>query len=312
VLEEQVVLHSKSFAGFIKSSIYTPLVDIYADVFRTFDQKQQNLGNIQASLAASKQDLQDMLVSYVENHESSIARIERKTGEQLLVELPRRARDGDMTLVMPHYKTGGLTDKMGTIPIQVQKLKVQTEEMMATVSSILSANEINFKALVVIPSGFFCYGIVVGVWKLLRLIFFNSPDAQDYSQLQLFKRIGLTIQSISHLLIPMTKHEDVSLDQAEAELKSMDVEGMSSEDRQKHIEDTLQERQNRVDSTFGFMLLYLADLVKLIGKLPQDSTERALLLQYVTELRSIHLTGTERTHLVECMHRVHATFLRSS
>ena len=63
--------------------------------------------------------------------------------------------------------------------IQVQKLKVDSEEAMVTLDAVLSANEINFQIGAIIPA---VGAVAVGLWGLKRAlqIIFQGAFVPNY------------------------------------------------------------------------------------------------------------------------------------
>lgn len=143
---------------FCNEHLWEPLANIYETTFKTFHDRSLFSTN-ERTLVQSKEDLSAMLSDFAHNHVSELSAHEQRQKQEYVESIDRRAREGDMDLVMKPYnreiqhpiRSLLIGDLMRGLLIQVQKVKVDTEAAMLAMDQILKANKINFNLLATIP-----------------------------------------------------------------------------------------------------------------------------------------------------------------
>ncbi|CAF1060779.1 unnamed protein product [Rotaria sordida] len=133
-----------SLKFFISEHLILPLKTIYASTFESRS-SQAAYENSQLNYTNSKKILEEMLEEYGRQHADSLAQINNTTVDEFLSTLNERARNEDMNVVMKNYqqelnrpiRSALLGDLIKGILIQVQKVKVDGEGLLATIPALL-------------------------------------------------------------------------------------------------------------------------------------------------------------------------------
>ena len=276
----QMKLHSKSLYNYTTENIIDPIKDMYNSIFNTF-QNRSTMNTMANSLKKSQNDLTNMLEEFAMIEKEDIARIEHIDANDLNVSL--RAKQGDMSLVMGKYqeqiKEPFKSLRSGTlaqsIAIQIQKAKVNSEEIMTSLDQLLKANEINFQALIVIPATGIVYGIFYTIYRIITI---KSNKNRNYKGL--YKQIGLYISALNHLIsvekykINLYNQQQVISTNLSSSEKTFHIQQLN--DNNNNIDNNIKnislneiEIENDQDTSLGYILLYISQLVKLVKMLPK-------------------------------------------
>lgn len=243
---------------FALEHVVEPVRAIYCSIFDPTSSSHSSRQRLNESLDASQKALDGMLFDYGK-------KIGIKPEEVLLA----RSNDGDMTIVVDKFREEIQHPIKNTVSgtlvqallIQMQKAKVDGEEIVLRLDQILKANEVNFQLLALIPSVVSIFILAGATRRLSSYWFWNALSKGRRESKKRFSRV---LKHLDFFLVTGVdpRHEDEVL---QAYTREKHLEGKE----EKEVDKAEKEKQT------GLLLLFLDELVPLAEKMGED---RPLLL----------------------------------
>jgi hypothetical protein len=156
--------------NFYRDHIAEPAQNIYTNVMKTRHYSRPDVPT-HDTLSRERNELSKMLLEFGMQHAKEECKTSNISLEEYKQNLEERAQKGDMSIVMNKYTadlqspisnmmTGSLIRGM---LIQIQKMKLEGEEMLMDMDQLMGQNEINFNIFATMPAIIVISGLVYGL-----------------------------------------------------------------------------------------------------------------------------------------------------